>query len=167
MQTEAHIFLGPTNWTKYRNLEPIRPQKYFSFWQDVVWKSYVPHVVTVTPHSESSMIIDNMQTQSSPSQSIHSDSDGALWANTDPAKAPVHWSAANETAFIDFLIAHKAEAGNSLNFKPSVWTAAAEHMQLLTTKGGPKHAEKCKAKWGRVHHIYFYVSLLSPNAMPL
>ena len=121
----------------------------------------MPHVVTVTLHSESSMIVDDMQTRSSPSQSVHSDSDGALRANTDPAKAPVHWSAANETAFVDFLIAHKAEAGDGLNFKPSVWTAAAEHMRPLTTKGGPKHAEKCKAKWGRVCHIYFYVSTKS------
>ena len=117
--------------------------------------------------SESSTIVNDMQTQSSPCQSVHSDSDGALRANTDPAKTPVHQSAEYETTFINFLIAHKAEAGDGLNFKPSVWTAAAEHMQLLTTKGGPKHAEKCKAKWGRVRHIHFYVSLLSPNAIPL
>jgi hypothetical protein len=80
---------------------------------------------------------------------------------------PVHWSSADEIAFIDFLIAHKAEAGDGLNFKPSVWTAAAEHMRPLTTKGGPKQADKCKAKWGRVRHIPFYVFLLSPNAIPL
>ena len=97
-----------------------------------------------------------MQTRSSPSQSVHSDSDGASQANADPAKGPVHRSEANETTLVEFLITHKAEAGDGLNFKPSVWTAAAEHMWPLTMKGGPKHAEKCKAKWSRVHQIHFH-----------
>ena len=54
-------------------------------------------------------------------------------------------------ALINFLITHKSEAGDGLNFKASVRTAATAHIQPVTTKGGPKHADKCKAKWGRVH----------------
>ena len=66
-------------------------------------------------------------------------------------------------ALIDFLIAHKSEAGDGLNFKASVWTAATAHMQPVTTKGGPKHADKCKAKWGRVHTKKFDYTDFSSN----
>ena len=63
----------------------------------------------------------------------------------------VVWTQEDETTLINFLITHKSEAGDGLSFKPSVWTAAAIYMQPVTTKGGPKHADKCRAKWGRVH----------------
>jgi hypothetical protein len=70
------------------------------------------------------------------------------------SKVAIHWTIEDENAFVDYLIAHKAEGGIGMNFKPSVWTAAA-HMQPLMTKGGQKSAEKCKAKWSRVHPIHF------------
>ena len=96
----------------------------------------------------------HMQTQSSPPQSTHSKS-GALQINTESKVLAVHWSEEDESAFVDFLIIHKAEAGDGLNFKPSVWAAAAQHMWPFTMKGGSKDASQCKAKWGRVCHNYF------------
>ena len=104
--------------------------------------------VVVTPD-----LVTYMCTHSSPPNSNHSKSEEASQAtgaaNSD-LKTNVIWTHEDETALIDFLIAHKSEAGDGVNFKPSVWTAAAIHMQPVTTKCGPKHADKCKAKWGRV-----------------
>jgi hypothetical protein len=99
-----------------------------------------------------------MRTRSSPPNSNHSDSEEASRvtgaANAD-LTINVVWTQEDETALIDFLIAHKSEAGDGLNFKGSVWTAAAAHMQPVTTKGGPKNGDKCKAKWGRVRTKQF------------
>src|ERR1700722_7319450 len=98
-----------------------------------------------------------MRTRNSPSQS---DSEGSLGVSRGPSVTEVDpfikadWSVEDETALIDFLITHKAEAGDGLNYKSSTWTAAAAHMLPLTTKGGPKTADKCKTKWGRVCVTY-------------
>ena len=62
----------------------------------------------------------------------------------------VWWLLADETALIDFLTTNKDKAGDGLSFKQSVCNAAAEHLQQVTTKGAPKTAGKCKAKWGIV-----------------
>jgi hypothetical protein len=124
-----------------------------SMWREKVVPVLFPMLCdSVTPCT--STIINDMQTRSSPPQSTHSDSDHASQAVTG-ANAPVHWTEVDESALVDFLIAHKAEGGDGMNFKPSVWSAAAEHMRPLTTKGGPKNARKCKAKWHRVHLIHF------------
>ena len=90
-----------------------------------------------------------MQTRSSPTGS---DSDGPsqLSASKVDLTSHVQWTEQDEAALIAFLITHKAEGGDGLNFKQSFWTAAAEHMKQHTTKGGPKVADKCKAKWARV-----------------
>ena len=104
--------------------------------------------VVVTPD-----LITYMRTCSSPPNSNYSESEEASQAtgaaNSD-LMTNVIWTQEEETALINFLITHKSEAGDGVNFKPSVWTATAIHMQPVTTKGGPKHADKCKAKWGRV-----------------
>ena len=105
--------------------------------------------VVVTPD-----LVTYMHTCSSPPNSNHSESEEASRAtgaaNSD-LTTNVIWTQEDKTALIDFLITHKSEAGNGVNFKPSVWTAAAIHMQPVTTKGGLNHADECKAKWGRVH----------------
>ena len=99
-------------------------------------------------------LITYMRTHSSPPNSNHSESEEASRA-TEAANSDlmtnVIWTQEDKTALINFLITHKSEAGDGVNFKPSVWTATVIHMQPVSTKGGPKHADKCKAKWGRVH----------------
>jgi hypothetical protein len=47
---------------------------------------------------------------------------------------------------INFLLDHKAEAGDGGSFKANIWNAAAVKMLKHTTKGGPKIAGKFKAK---------------------
>ena len=85
----------------------------------------MPHVgVTLSHHTPShqrSIIVHDMHTWSSPAQSVHSDSDSTLDnAGPEPKVPAIHWSQDNEIAFIDFLIARKAEARDGLNFKASV-----------------------------------------------
>ena len=58
-----------------------------------------------------------------------------------------HWTDADELALINFLVDHKAEAGDGGSFKADVWNAAAAEMLKHTTKGGIKVAAKCKAKY--------------------
>ena len=93
-----------------------------------------------------------MQTRRSPPQSNNSNSDDGKAGTSDlpSTSGTVHWTVEEEAILIKFLVVHKAEAGNGLNFKTSIWTAAAEHMQLHTKKGGIKTASKCKSKWARV-----------------
>ena len=87
-----------------------------------------------------------MCTHSSPPNSNHSKSEEASQVTEADLTTNVVWTQKDETALIKFLIPHKSGAGDGLNFKASVWTAAAAHMQPVTTKGGPKHADKYKAK---------------------
>ena len=49
----------------------------------------------------------------------------------------------------------KAETGNSATFKPSIWTANAQHVEQFCTKGDPKTVKLCASKWTRVHGITF------------
>ena len=88
------------------------------------------------------------QTRGSPPQTNHSDSDKGSQISGNDGVAQVNWSPEDKATLISFLISKK-EKGDG-GFKPSVWTAAAEHMKPLTKKGGPKTPDKCKGKWTRV-----------------
>lgn len=101
-----------------------------------------------------------MHTRSSPANSNKS-SDGASQAS-EPGTKAARWLLEDEIALIDFLIANKEKAGDGLGFKPSVWTAAADHLEKVTTKGGPKTHDKCKAKWHKVryHQCRLYQRLI-------
>jgi hypothetical protein len=76
-------------------------------------------------------------------------SDSPPTSTEEHAKAD--WTLEDIEAFIDFLIEHKAEAGDDANFKPSVWSGAASEMAKHTTKGARKSAAACKSKWAQVH----------------
>ncbi|KAI9437423.1 hypothetical protein BJY52DRAFT_1129924, partial [Lactarius psammicola] len=58
-----------------------------------------------------------------------------------------HWTEADESVLLDFLLTLDATAGDGKNFKPFVWTAASGKLNPLVTKGGPKLAKSCKNKW--------------------
>ena len=66
---------------------------------------------------------------------------------TSVADPRCHWTPADELALINFLLDHKAEAGDGGSFKGNIWNAAAVEMLKHTTKGGTKVATKCKAKY--------------------
>lgn len=54
------------------------------------------------------------------------------------------WTEAEEIRMIDYLVQHKAEAGDGVNFKKTVWNGVAKEL-------APRwNWEKCKSKWARV-----------------
>ena len=61
-----------------------------------------------------------------------------------------HWPTSDEAALINFLVEHKAEAGDGFSFKGATWNAAAVHMVAYTARGDPKTDHVCKNKWARV-----------------
>jgi hypothetical protein len=61
------------------------------------------------------------------------------------------WSDKDVRNLLDFLMQHKAEAGDGGNFKPSVWQAAAETLaKYPPERGASKTAASCKSKWSKV-----------------
>jgi hypothetical protein len=70
-----------------------------------------------------------------------------LVITTSTADLRCHWSDDDELVLINFLLDHKAEAGDGGSFKANIWNAAAIEMLKHTWKGGPKIAGKCKAKY--------------------
>ena len=88
-----------------------------------------------------------MRTCNSPPQvSDHNDD-----SVTELPPARCNWSDQDKIDLIRFLIKQKAETGDSATFKPSIWTAAAQHIDQSRTKGGPKTVKSCASKWTRVH----------------
>ena len=92
----------------------------------------------------------SMQTCSSPPQSFIIDitviSTGKPWAD---------WSYANEVELINFILDHKAEAGDFATFKPTVWNAASQHLEQYWKKGGPKTAASCSSKWTQLSGLSY------------
>ena len=62
------------------------------------------------------------------------------------------WTEADETALIDFLSLHRAEAGDGGNFKEAVFNAAAIEMKNIMMMGPEKTSSACRSKWDRVCH---------------
>ncbi|KAF8576347.1 hypothetical protein K439DRAFT_1279177, partial [Ramaria rubella] len=58
------------------------------------------------------------------------------------------WPTLDLTAFIDFLVDHKAEAGDGMSFKGPLWTCTAAYMTNHMSSGGIKTAGACRSKWG-------------------
>ena len=64
------------------------------------------------------------------------------------------WTTADETALIQFLIEHSAEAGNGFNFKTKTFSAASLVLNAMRTKGGTKTGKVCKNKWTQVCSVH-------------
>ena len=68
-----------------------------------------------------------------------------------------NWDIASEAALIQFLLKHKSNASDGINFKAPTFKVAAVHLNHLTSfdskstiKGGAKNSASCKNKWARV-----------------
>ncbi|KAF8209966.1 hypothetical protein K438DRAFT_1571813, partial [Mycena galopus ATCC 62051] len=66
----------------------------------------------------------------------------------------------DEKKLIEYLLEHRAEAGDGTKFKATTFQGAATHVNLTRIKGGPKTGKSCEQKyctprrdWGFVHHI--------------
>ncbi|KAF8953420.1 hypothetical protein BDZ97DRAFT_1679534 [Flammula alnicola] len=65
-----------------------------------------------------------------------------------------YWTANEELAFVDFLVAHKAEAGDGSNFKAATFQKAAKHLAPMLERGAPKNAKSCGNKYCAFRKLY-------------
>ncbi|KAF9236385.1 hypothetical protein BU15DRAFT_50176 [Melanogaster broomeanus] len=70
------------------------------------------------------------------------------------ASAKASWNAAEVTAFIDYLHEHRAERGDTGNFKLSTYNLAALAIAFHRTVGPAKTGLMCKTKWTVMKRIY-------------
>jgi len=61
---------------------------------------------------------------------------------------------------LDYLIEHKAEAGDGANFKKTAFTLAAHHISHLHKNGGKKDFKAMQNKWSAVSIYCFSDSLI-------
>ena len=71
-----------------------------------------------------------------------------------PASTHASWDTASEAALIAFLLKHKSEADDGINFKALTFKKAAIYMIPFTCKCGAKSAASCNNKWARVCALY-------------
>lgn len=60
------------------------------------------------------------------------------------------WTEAETTALVDYLVEHRAEAGDGGNFKAASFNNAAKHIAPLLNRGLVKTAKTIKTKWSGV-----------------
>ena len=117
-----------------------------------------------------------MHTRSSPAQS--EDGDTITIEPATGSKPRCNWSEKEEIELINFLIEHKAEAGDSVTFKAPVWNAASQLLEKSRVKGGPKTSKACSDKWLRVRRtaledgttstfLFLFLFLLAQGALHL
>lgn len=71
------------------------------------------------------------------------------------------WTVREETAFIDFLVDNRAEAGDGGNFKTPTYQRAVAHISQLHERGAVKTVKTCRNKWTTVSpSILSWFSLL-------
>lgn len=89
--------------------------------------------------------------QSSTTQDVTTDHGVHITVSTSatPASSRCKWSSEDERAFIDFLIEHKAEAGDN-GFTNKIFQQAATVLQTRGSSGGLKTARTYKNKYARV-----------------
>jgi len=87
-----------------------------------------------------------MCTSSSPTHS----KDGNAIVGLETGSKRCDWSQQDETELINFLIKHKGKLGETSSLKQLTWNAAAQHLDKICVKGGPKTAKSCSVKWARV-----------------
>ena len=63
-----------------------------------------------------------------------------------------HWTDEEIRALLTYLVDHKSEAGEGVNFTKKTFKGAAESLALsgLRVKGAVKTADACKRKWATV-----------------
>ncbi|KAJ7718237.1 hypothetical protein B0H16DRAFT_1425954 [Mycena metata] len=70
------------------------------------------------------------------------------------------WLERDEKHLIEYLIEHKAEAGDNGNFKSSTFRGAAEHLEVTRTKGAKKTARSCEAKYRQLRKLWALVDVI-------
>lgn len=82
----------------------------------------------------------------------------ASWGKTKDSTPLVSWSNNNADFLIDQVTAHRAEAGNGMNFKWSFWQSVADWPKLAQLeKEDPQSRAACKEKWSHVSSLQFSI----------
>jgi hypothetical protein len=63
-----------------------------------------------------------------------------------------YWTEDKTKALLAYLVDHKAEAGEGVNFQKKTYNGAAESLAAMRVKGGEKTGDACKRKWKHVSH---------------
>jgi hypothetical protein len=78
-----------------------------------------------------------------------------LGSTMAPATVPhAFWTQDDEDQLIDFLLDHRAAAGDRGNFKEVTFQALSALLTPLVTKGGPKTVRACQNKWNAVRWFF-------------
>ncbi|KAF8988057.1 hypothetical protein BDQ17DRAFT_1257991 [Cyathus striatus] len=73
---------------------------------------------------------------------------------------PTVWVSSEESAFIQYLLDHIAEAGDNGSFKKQTFEAAATHIAQFHQCDAVKTAKMCQNKYGTMHKLYRVVSAI-------
>ncbi|KAJ7737142.1 hypothetical protein DFH07DRAFT_699384, partial [Mycena maculata] len=64
------------------------------------------------------------------------------------------WTNLDHITCLEFLIEHKAEAGDGRNFKIKTFYEVAIVVNAVRSKGGPKTANACQTKYAALKKLY-------------
>ncbi|KAL4064219.1 hypothetical protein V8B97DRAFT_1988291 [Scleroderma yunnanense] len=87
-----------------------------------------------------------------PQKSLHSPTKGTSTLH-HTATPQASWTDGDIDTLLDLVIAHKALAGEGMNFKAIFWNTVSTTL-ANPTKGGPKTAKVCKEKWKRLRKMF-------------
>ncbi|KAG1759426.1 hypothetical protein EDD22DRAFT_738670, partial [Suillus occidentalis] len=71
-------------------------------------------------------------------------------------KVPAYWTQDEEATLLQYLLSHKAEAGDTASFQKTTWHGAATHINAAfpNQRGGEKTTGVCKTKWTNLKATY-------------
>ncbi|KAF9473468.1 hypothetical protein BDN70DRAFT_817166, partial [Pholiota conissans] len=80
-------------------------------------------------------------------------------------KIQAHWSAADTTELLDYLLSQRATLGDGSSFKATTWTGAAKQVNAVARcKGIDKTSKSCKNKWMRLKEIFEIVAKIKAQS---
>ncbi|KAL4071579.1 hypothetical protein V8B97DRAFT_1961007, partial [Scleroderma yunnanense] len=87
-----------------------------------------------------------------PQKSLHSPTKGTSTSH-HAAMPQASWMDGDIDTLLDLASAHKALAGEGMNFKAIFWNTVSTTL-ANPSKGGPKTAKVCKEKWKRLRKMF-------------
>jgi hypothetical protein len=71
------------------------------------------------------------------------------------------WSDQDERILLEYLIDHKAEAGDGCSFKQTTWQGVVKALEKVPSQGAPKDVNACTSKFKKVRFLPCPVFLLT------
>ncbi|KAF8583542.1 hypothetical protein K439DRAFT_1267532, partial [Ramaria rubella] len=70
------------------------------------------------------------------------------------------WRNGSLEALVEFLVEHRAEAGDGANFTETIWNQATQKMVPYYSKGAVKTPKVCRSKWGWLKDQFMLVTMI-------